>query len=177
MAAITSAAIGAGLSIYSAIDAQQRRSEAENALRDLQPPELKNAAEGLQVSTLGAELQAREGARDFATGVDTLRSGGIRGVVGGLGALQQNRNYMNAQIGASLDQQKAEINRMIAQDNASIRSMQEQRYQGDVAALSSQYNAANQQFWSGLQGLGQSVSSGAQMYQSQQNFEKLLSKY
>lgn len=43
----------------------------------------------MRVSTLGAQLNTREAQRRFATSVDALRSGGVRGVVGGLGAQEQ----------------------------------------------------------------------------------------
>jgi hypothetical protein len=62
---------------------------------------------------------------------------------------------MNAQIGADLDRQQQAINQAIAQDEAQIRAMQEQREMQDISALSSQYNAGQQTMMSGLGGIAQ----------------------
>jgi hypothetical protein len=174
MAAITSAAVAVAGGAYQAISSAKQAREAKDALNNLKTPELKNVAEGLQVSTLGSDLQREELGRQYSSGVDALRSGGIRGVIGGLGTLSTQQNLANRQIGADLDAQQKQIDQIRAQDEQRIQGVKEQRYQGDIAALSSQYNAGQQGVMQGISGIAQGVASGAQMIQSQNNFDKML---
>lgn len=170
--------ISGGLSVlggaFQAIQGAKMASDAQDALNNLPVPELKNVAEGMQVSTLGSDLQKQEAGRNFATGVDALRSGGIRGIVGGLGTMTQQQNTLNQQIGAGLDEQQKEIDKMYASDEANIRGIKEQRYQQNVAALSSQVNAGKQGLMQGVSGALQGVSSGLQMEQDQKQFDSYL---
>lgn len=174
MAAITSAAIAVAGGAYQAISSAKQASEAKSALENLKIPEPTNIAEGLQVSTMGADLQREELGRQFSTGVDALRSGGIRGIVGGLSGLNAQQNVANRQIGADLDMQQKQIDQIRAQDEARIQGVKEQRYQADVAALSSQYNAGKEGVMQGVSGALTGVATGAQMMQSQANFDKML---
>ena len=105
---------------------------------------------------MGADLQREEQARLAATQTEALQGAGVRGLVGGLGRVEAGSQMMNAQIGADLDQQQRQIDMALAQDRAAIRGMQEQREYQDIAALSSQFNAGNQQFMAGLGGIAQS---------------------
>lgn len=177
MAAVTGAVIG-GLSaaggIYQAIEGAQQARDAKNALNDLPIPNLENSYDDLKVSQLGANLQREEGARQFATSVDALRSGGIRGIVGGLGQVNAQQNLINRQIAANLDEQQKNIDFARAQDKSVIRAMKEQRYQSDVAALSSQITAGDQMKMQGIKGAMQGLSSGVQMYQAADYQERYL---
>jgi hypothetical protein len=161
-AATTIAMAGVGLlgSGYQAIKGAKDAKDAKRALENYDRQELSNIAEGLQVSTLGADLQREEQARLAATQVGTLQGAGARGVIGGLGRVEAGSQQMNRQIGAELDAQQKEIDRMRAQDEANIRGMQEQREQQDIAALSSQYNAGNQMMFQGIGGMAQSGMAG-----------------
>jgi hypothetical protein len=175
MAAVTGAIIGgvsAAGGIYQAFEGAKQKRDAANALRNLEIPELKNAYADLQVSTLGADLQREEGARQFATGVDALRSGGVRGIVGGIGQLNAQQNLMNRQISADLDAQQKQLDLARVEDDARIRAMREQRYTGDVAALSSQVSAGQQEMMQGIKGGMQGLSSGLQMYTQGKKFLK-----
>ena len=174
MAAITSAAVAVAGGAYQAISSAKQARDAKDALENLKIPEPVNIAEGLQVSTLGSDLQREELGRQYSSGVDALRSGGIRGVIGGLGNLSAQQNLANRQIGADLDAQQKQIDQIRAQDEQRIQGVKEQRYQNDVAALSSQYNAGQQGLMQGISGMAQGVASGAQMFQSQKNFDKML---
>lgn len=174
MAAITSAAVAVAGGAYQAISSAKQARDAKDALENLKIPEPVNIAEGLQVSTLGSDLQREELGRQYSSGVDALRSGGIRGVIGGLGNLSAQQNLANRQIGADLDAQQKQIDQIRAQDEQRIQGVKEQRYQNDVAALSSQYNAGQQGMMQGISGAAQGIASGAQMMQSQSNFNKML---
>ena len=112
--------------------------------------ELENVTSRLRVSTLGAQLQTQEAQRRFATSVDALRSGGVRGLVGGLGQINQQQSQFQAQIAADLDRQQMGIEQMRATDQANIRAMQEQRESFDFNMLAGQRAAGQQALFSGI---------------------------
>jgi hypothetical protein len=160
MGAMTAiAATGALASGIQAISGAKQRRDARQALENYQRQELSNVAEGLQVSTLGADLQREEQARLAASQVGALQGAGVRGLVGGLGRVEAGNQMTNREIGANLDAQQKQIDQMYAQDQANIRGMQEQREVGDISALSSQYNAGNAMMWQGIGGISQSGMS------------------
>lgn len=163
MAAASSIAMaGVGLlgSGYQAIKGAKDAKDARNALNNYQRQEFNNVAEGMQVSTLGADLQREEQARLAATQVGALQGAGVRGVLGGLGRVEAGNQMLNRQIGADLDMQQKQIDQMYAQDEANIRNMQEQREMQDISGLSSQYNAGNQQMMQGIGGIAQTGIAG-----------------
>ena len=153
------AATGALASGIQAISGAKQRRDAKNALENYERQNLENVAEGLQVSTLGADLQREEQARLAASQVGALQGAGVRGLVGGLGRVEAGNQMVNREIGANLDAQQKQIDQMYAQDQANIRGMQEQREVGDISALSSQYNAGNAMLWQGIGGIAQSGMS------------------
>jgi hypothetical protein len=162
------AAIGLGISavgsLAQVISGETRRVKAKRALENFQRQELKNITEGLRVSTLGAELQTQEAQRRFATSVDALRSGGVRGVVGGLGQQEMQQQRLQQQISADLDRQQVGIDQMAAQDEARIRAMQEQRESAQIAGLGSEMAQGSRMAQAGLGGL---ASTGLAAYQIQ----------
>ena len=174
MAAITSAAIAVAGGAYQAISSAKQAKAAKDALNNMKIPEPKNIAEGLQVRTLGADLKKEQGAKRFNTEVDALRSGGIRGVIGGLSGANERQKAIDQEIAADLDISQERIDQIRAQDEARIQGVYENRYQNDVAALSSQYNAGQQGMMQGISGAAQGLASGAQMFQSQKNFNKMM---
>jgi hypothetical protein len=158
MGVATGIAAGVGIlgSGFQAIKGAQQARDARRALEEYERQELRSPFEDVQVSTMGADLQREEQARLAATQTEALQGAGVRGLVGGLGRVEAGSQMMNAQIGADLDQQQRQIDMALAQDRAAIRGMQEQREYQDIAALSSQFNAGNQQFMAGLGGIAQS---------------------
>ena len=164
MAAITTASIGVLGAGYQAYKGSQDARDAKRAINNYKRQDLTNVADNLQVSTLGADLQREEQARLAATQVSALQGSGSRGVIGGLGRVEAGNQQMNRQIGAELDTQQKQIDQMRSQDEANIRTMQEQREQQDLAGLSSQYNAANQMMWEGIGGIAQSGMSMASSF-------------
>lgn len=174
MAAITSAAIAVAGGAYQAISSAKQAKAAKDALNNMKIPTPTNIAEGLQVRTLGADLKKEQGAKRFNTEVDALRSGGIRGVIGGLSGANERQKAIDQEIAADLDISQERIDQIRAQDEARIQGVYENRYQNDVAALSSQYNAGQQGMMQGISGAAQGLASGAQMFQSQKNFNKMM---
>lgn len=146
MAVITGAAIAAGTAAYSisqSVKAAKEKKAAARAINEQVAPELTNAGEGLQVSTLGSDLQREEQARTSANQVQAAQEAGTRGVIGSVGKIAAGNQRVNAQTAADLDRQQKEIDYFRAQDKANIRNLEEQRFREKLAALSSQYNAAN----------------------------------
>jgi hypothetical protein len=158
------ALIGGAASAYQAISGAEAAKSAQNALNNLPIPNLVNPFEDMQVSTLGADLQRQEAARLSATSVQALQGAGVRGVVGGVGAVQSQNQLMNQQIAADLDRQQKELDQARAAAQMNIQGMTEQRYRSDVAALSSQINQGNQMFQAGLGGIAQSAMGGLRAY-------------
>jgi|11_taG_2_1085331.scaffolds.fasta_scaffold03140_3 hypothetical protein len=147
---VVMAAIAGGAALAKGISGAVQASKARKALENFQRQELKNITEGMRVSTLGAELQTQEAQRRFATSVDALRSGGVRGVVGGLGQQEQLQQSQQQQIAASLDEQQRQIEMMRAQDEARIRGMQEERETFDIGRLAGQQAAGRAQMSSAI---------------------------
>lgn len=147
--AIAAGAAAAGGAAKSIIGAS-RASKAKRAMESFKRQELENVTSGLRVSTLGAQLQTQEAQRRFATSVDALRSGGVRGLVGGLGQINQQQSQVQAQIAADLDRQQMGIDQMRATDQANIRAMQEQRESFDYQLLAGQRAAGQQALFSGI---------------------------
>jgi hypothetical protein len=160
MGAMTAiAATGALASGIQAISGAKQRRDAQRELENYQRQELINPAEGLQVSTLGAQLKAVEQARLAATQVGALRGAGVRGLIGGLGRVDAENQMVNSEIGAGLDAEQKQIDQMYAQYEGNIMGMQEQREVADIAGLSSQYNAGNAMLWQGIGGIAQTGMS------------------
>jgi len=142
------AAIAGGLGVANGlsqmISGAKEKRNAQRALENYQRQQLENVQKDRTVSTLGSDLQREEAARLAATQVDALRGGGTRALVGGLGRVEAGNQRVNQQISADLDMQQKEIDAAIAQDDANIRAMQENRENADIAALSSQYQSGKQ---------------------------------
>lgn len=165
MAIATGTAILAGAALTAAgsagnmIKGAKRAKDAQKALNNFKRQELKNVTEGMRVSTLGAELQTKQAQSRFESSVDALRSGGVRGLVGGLGNVAAQDQAMQAQIGAGLDQQQVAIDQMGAQDEQRIRQMQEQRESGAIAGLGQEIAAGKAQQQQGIAGIAEAGMS------------------
>lgn len=156
IAAGASAALGVAGGAINFFEGRKRMKAAEAALSAFEYQDLTNVHEGRQVSTMGADLQKEENARFTSTAVDSLRNAGTRGLIGGLGRIQQQNNLLSRQIGANLDEQKFSIDSDIAQDNVRIRQMQEQRDQQELAGIGQELNSGREQKFTGI---GQMLNS------------------
>jgi uncharacterized protein YqfA (UPF0365 family) len=166
MAAATTILAGTAVvgGIAKAASGAKQKRDATRAARRFRRQELKNVQEGRRVSTLGADLAREEMARATATTTEALQQGGIRGVVGGIGKVQQANIEAGRRIGAGLDVQQVQIDKEIAADEARIRAIQEGRDVQELSAIQQQVNAGQQQMWSGLgdvaAGVGGFAASG-----------------
>ena len=170
MAIGTTAAILGGLSaaggIGKAISGASNSRRARNAIENFRMQDLDNPYEDLSVSTLSSDLQREESARATATQIDALQQTGARGVLGGTQYLQRENNRLNQQIGADLDRQRTQIDRAIAQDDARIRGIREQRDLSTLSGLGTQMNVGRQDMWSGLGDVSQAFMFGANNLES-----------
>lgn len=160
----------AGLGIYGAIKGAQEQNASEKAMDNYQRRTLENVYKNNQASTLGADLQREEQARLASSQVNALKGGGTRALVSGLGRVEAGNQMVNQKIGANLDEQEKAIDQMTAEDQARIRAMQEAREQGDINALSSQYQSGKQDMNMGLGNIVQGFGSMG----NQMNFNKAL---
>jgi hypothetical protein len=147
---IISGALGSNFGLYNTIVGARQARDAEKALENYERQELENIANGLSVSTLGADLLREENARVSASNVEALRGAGTRGIIGGSGRVGAETNRMNREIAADLDRQQRQIDEIGARDQAVIRNMQENREIGDISALSSQITAGQNQQQMGM---------------------------
>lgn len=153
--------------IAKAVSGASEARRAREALANYRRQELRNVYEGVGVSTLGADLRREEAARLAATSIDALQASGARGVLGGIGGVQQQSNLVNRQIAANLDEQQKQLDRLRAQDQARIRQIQEQREVADLQGLGQQLQTGRQDLFSGLGDIaGIAGSIGRQSQQS-----------
>ncbi len=151
---IGTAVVGAGLGVYQTLEGAKQKEQARKALDEYKRQQLKNVGEDLRVSTLGTDTLREEQSKLTAQQIESLSGGGNRALVGGLGRIEAGNQAVNDRIAASLDEKQKEIDMIIAEDDARIRSMQENREIGDINALSSQYNAGNEAM---QMGIGQAI--------------------
>ena len=126
----------------SAISAGKQKKKIAQEIANQKEVKLTNIADGLQVSTLGTDLQKEEQARLAATQTSALADAGSRALGVGVGRVSAQNQNVNANIAADLDAQQKNIDMMKAQDEGRIQMTKEQRQQAKLAALSSQYNAS-----------------------------------
>lgn len=157
--------IGAGLGIYQAIKGAKESRDAKNAMDNYERQNLENIHDNTRVSTLGADRQLAEQARLASGQISALQGAGTRGLIGGLGRVEVGNQNVNQQVTANLDEQQKQIDFARAEDQARIRSMQENRENADLSALSSQYQSGKQDLNTGLgtavMGLGMAGNSVA----------------
>ena len=159
---VATSVVGLAGSAFNMFSANQQKNAAQEAIDNYERQELDNAYENLQVSTLGADLATEQAAVQQANAVQALQGAGTRGLAQ-IGQLQAASNTLSREIGADLDRQQKEIDRMAAQDDARIRDMQESREQQELAGYGSQLNAANQKqaqaLNSGIASIGTGIAS------------------
>lgn len=148
--AVVGAAVAGAAALAKGITGAVQAAKAKKALKNFQRQELKNITGGMRVSSLEAQFNTQEAQRRFDTSVDALRSGGVRGVVGGLGRQEMLAQNVQQRASAGLDQQQVMIDRMRAQDEARIQGIQEQRDSFDIGQLAGQQAAGRAQIGSAL---------------------------
>lgn len=138
-------AISAGTSIIRGISAGKRAKAIQQQIDDYKRQQLTNPYEGLNVSTMGADLQRQDIARSIATGTNQLALGGSRALVGGLPNMLDQQIAQEQKIAADLDQQYNQNQQLKAQGYGMVQGMQEQREKDDLLGLGNALNTARQE--------------------------------
>ncbi len=163
MAVGTVAAITGGMGLLSSgasiIGGLNQKKKAKAELNSYERQDLLNAAESIEISTLGTDLMREESQRTVANIVDALQGGGSRVLGASLPQLQAGINQTNRQIQADLDQQVINREYAIANEEAQLRGIREQRDNQNIGALQSQYMAGEQNVWNGITGAIASAGS------------------
>lgn len=159
--------VGAVTAISGGIKASKAAKDKKRAAREaenMKEVPLTNIADQLKVSTIGAKSRQEGQSALEATQVAALQNSGTRGILGGIGAVNAGSQSVNRDIAADLDKQQKDIDSLKAEDAGKIRQTKEERQKAKLAALSSQYNAANdaeqQGYGNIIQGVGMSANSG-----------------
>ncbi|MCD9853738.1 hypothetical protein LUD75_03430 [Epilithonimonas sp. JDS] len=139
-------AVSTGMSGLQMAKANKEKKTIRNDINSFKRQDLVNPANGLQVSTLGADRQREDIARTMATYGNLAAMGGSRSIAGLLPSLMTQQNTQEAQIASSLDEQQKQIDQMRANGQLKIQDMQEQRENADLAGLGTQLDLANAEF-------------------------------
>jgi hypothetical protein len=151
---------GLGMSAFQTVKGITDANKAKRDLANLETPDLNNAFENIQISTVGSDLMKEQNAMTSANMIDSARSGGVRSVMGSIPRIMGINNDQNKEARAYLDNQVQQRSYAIAEDDMRLRQMNEQRYQSDVAGLGNQMAVGQQNMWSGLRGGFQSLAYG-----------------
>ena len=153
-----SAALSAGTGIAGAISQGKQAKNYQEQIQNYERQKLVNPFAGLQVSTLGADRQREDLNRTMTTYGNLASLSGTRGIASLLPNLTQTQNDQTAKIAANLDEQEKQRQQLIAQGDAQVQAMQENREQNDLLGLGNalQTARANQAQSMGMiaQGLG-----------------------
>lgn len=163
------AAVTGGIQMIKA--GKEKKKIAKEIAMQKQVP-LTNIADVMQVFTRGADLKKEQQAQLSSTQIDALSDGGTRALVSGIGKVSSESQDVNSEIAANLDEQENNINNVRAQDNARIQNTQEQRQNAKLAALSSQYNAANQTQATAMGNIAQGVGMAGNAYANSDHSSK-----
>jgi hypothetical protein len=157
MAVGTASAIIGGLGMvkgaFDTIDASGRKKKHPAELDNYQRQDLENVVrDNVQISTIGSDYMAEENARGTSTAMQGVQQGGARAIIGATQGVVNQNNQANREGRQYLDDQAIKRDYAIAQDEATIRGMQEQREYQDLAGIGNAINTANQDFNTGLTG-------------------------
>ena len=154
---IGTAASGALLSGYQMYQGNKQSKEGNNRLNNYQRNDLTNPYENDQISTIGSDYAKEQSGQMTADMVDASRNGGVRAIFGGIPKIQAMNNSANQEGRQYLDGQVQQRQQNIAQDNVRIRDIREDRDYQNIAGMSSQQQAGEQNKWSGMMGFAKSA--------------------
>lgn len=142
MAIATAATAGVSTVMGAAKFFQGRKmqKEGERFVENFEWQDLQNPYESLSVSTLGSDLMQEQTNIGSASSVEALRNAGTRGVLGGLGRVEANRNLVNAQTASNLDTQQKEIDRLAASQDVANQNLMEKRQTDELAGYGQMIN-------------------------------------
>ena len=162
MAAVTTTALGLGMSAYQAYQGNKDAKSAQDAIDSYDRQDLKdnNPYKAVQINTVGSDAMREENQRTSANTVDALRNMGVRGA-SMIPSVVASNNNANKETRSYLDNQIRERDYAIAGDDVNTRGMMENRENADLAGLGNALNVGNQNAWSGYRGMMNSAFYGA----------------
>ena len=153
-----SAALSAGTGLAGYLSQGKQARKYQEQIQNYERQKLVNPFAGLQVSTLGADRQREDLNRTMTTYGNLASLSGTRGIASLLPNLTQTQNDQTAKIAANLDEQEKQRQQLIAQGDAQVQAMTENREFNDLQGLGNalQTSRANQAQSMGMiaQGLG-----------------------
>ena len=156
--ALGSSALSAGTGLAGYLSQGKQARQYQEQIQNYERQKLVNPFAGLQVSTLGADRQREDLNRTMTTYGNLASLSGTRGIASLLPNLTQTQNDQTAKIAANLDEQEKQRQQLIAQGDAQVQAMTEDREQNDLLGLGNalQTARANQAQSMGMiaQGLG-----------------------
>lgn len=168
MPAATSIIAGTGLLVSTGLSIhkqQQAKKEARRARREIENYErqdLKNVYAGLALPVEQARIQRESIQQQAATTTEALSRAGARGLAQ-LPRVQQQQQQGMAQISAQLEESRFRLNQLIAQDEARIQGIKEQRDVANLQGLGQQYNVARQEQAAATQSIYNNIDQTAQL--------------
>lgn len=160
--AIATGVAGLGIGAAKFFEGRKMQKRGEEFIADFEWQDLQNPYENQQVSTLGADMMAEQTNIGTASATEALRAGGTRALVGGLGRIEANRNTINTQAAANLDEQQKAIDRMSAQQLSANQVMEEKRQTDELAGYGQMMNVGLGMKNQGMSDLLNSVGSISQ---------------
>jgi hypothetical protein len=157
MAAISTASLGVAVSSFQMVKGIQDAKKAKQEMNEYERQTLTNAFENSRISTVGSELMREESQRTTADLIQASRNSGVRGIMGAIPKIQAKNTMDNRDDMKYLDDQVLDREENIANDNINIRNINENRDNQNIAAISSQIDAGNQDTWSGITGISNSL--------------------
>tara|TARA_R110000851_G_scaffold27764_4_gene77875 strand:- start:18490 stop:19014 length:525 start_codon:yes stop_codon:yes gene_type:complete len=148
--------IAAAGAIAQSVMGAVQASKAKKAIDNYRRQELTNIADGLSVSTLGADLAREEMARAAATSVNMLQQTGSRGAAS-VGQVTKAVGDQSLKIAANLDEQQKNIDAIRAKDELRIQTTMEARENADLAGLGQQQAVGQQNLFGGIAGAGTAI--------------------
>ncbi|WP_159075754.1 hypothetical protein [Muricauda brasiliensis] len=151
-------ALSSGIQMFKG---NKKKKEAQAAIDNFEFQDLDNVYEDMPISTVGSDIIREEASRTTAGMVDAAKSGGVRGVLSALPKIQQYSNDVSSQAAMDLDNQIRERNRLIAEDEKTIRAMNEERQANELAGLGQKLATGQQNFFSGFNNLSNTAMSAS----------------
>lgn len=136
--------LGFAKGIYDTISASKRQKQYQAELDAYQRQELTNKYKEMQISTIGSDMMREESSRNIATAMNSVGNAGTRAIIGATQKTVAEQNNVDKNIQIELDGKIEKRDYAIAQDDAQIRGMQEQRENADLAGLGNAIDTARQ---------------------------------
>lgn len=156
-------AISAGMSAYQISQSNKQKKEEQKAIEGYDRQDLTNPAEGLQISTDGADRQREDLARNISTYANAAMAGGSRGVNAFMPQALAMANQQNAEIAANLNEQEMRRQAAIAQGQANLQNMIETRENNDLLGYGNMMNVASQERMNAINNLAKTAVSAASL--------------